>query len=207
MRTFPLLFALIASLAASAQTAAPANNVSAAIPQLQQTIENARVDLARLRVDKWKTDSSVKQQVAGNVESLQRNMTNALPALITAAQQNPSSLNASFKLYRNLNALYDVMSNVVESAGAFGGKDEYATLARDLNSLDNARRSLGDGMDAMTAQRDADYARIQQAARQAAAQANAAPPKKIVIDDNAPEKKPAKKTTTKKKTTASAPQQ
>lgn len=204
MRKLFLSVALIFTMAASAQVPAPAqmapNAVASTIPQLQQAIENARVDLAHLRVDKWKADSSVKQQVASNVESLQRNMTAALPALLTAAQQNPSSLNASFKLYRNLNALYDVMSNVAESAGAFGTKDEYTALARDLNNFDNSRRSMADAMDSMTAQRDADFTRIQQAARQSAAQAAAAPPKHVVIDDNEQEKKPAaKKSTTKKK--------
>ena len=172
-----------------------AAQVATTLPQLQRTVENARVDLARVRVDKWKTDSAVKQQAATNIESLQRNLTGALPTLVAAAQQNPSSLNASFKLYRNLNALYDVMSNVTESAGAFGAKDEYAALAQDLNNLDTARRAFADAVDSMTAQRDADFARIQQTARQATQAAAAAPPKKIVIDDN----ELVKKTTTKKK--------
>jgi hypothetical protein len=171
-----------------------AAQVTTTLPQLQRAVENARVDLARLRVDKWKADAAVKQQAGTNIESLQRNLSGALPTLVAAAQQNPSSLNASFKLYRNLNALYDVMSNVTESAGAFGAKDEYAALVQDLNNLDAARRSLADAMESMTAQRDADFARIQ-AARQAAQAAAVAPPKKIVIDDN----EPAKKTTAKKK--------
>jgi hypothetical protein len=180
-----------------------AAQVTTTLPQLQRTVENARVDLARVRVDKWKTDSAVKQQAATNIESLQRNLTGALPTLVAAAQQNPSSLNASFKLYRNLNALYDVMSNVTESAGAFGAKEEYAALAQDLNNLDSARRALADAMEAMTAQRDADLARIQQAARQAAQAAAAAPPKKIVIDDNELAKKP----TAKKKKAVATPKQ
>jgi hypothetical protein len=180
-----------------------AAQVTTTLPQLQRTVENARVDLARVRVDKWKTDSAVKQQAATNIESLQRNLTGALPTLVAAAQQNPSSLNASFKLYRNLNALYDVMSNVTESAGAFGAKDEYAALARDLDNLDTARRAFADAVDSMTAQRDADFARIQQTARQAAQAAAAAPPKKIVIDDNELAKKP----TAKKKKAVATPKQ
>ena len=185
-------------------TAAPAN-LSATLPQLQRAAENARVDLARLRVDKWKADSSVKQQAAANIESLQRNLSGALPTLVTAAQQNPSSLNASFKLYRNVNVLYDVMGSVAESAGAFGGKDEYAALAQDLTGLDTARRALADAMDSMTAQRDADFARFQQAAQRAQQQAAAAPPKKVVIDDS---ETTTKKATPKKKkttTTGAAP--
>ncbi|HEY5162099.1 MAG TPA: hypothetical protein VII81_03720, partial [Terriglobales bacterium] len=74
-------------------------------------------------------------------------------------------------------------------------KDEYAALAQDLNNLDTARRAFADAVDSMTAQRDADFARIQQTARQATQAAAAAPPKKIVIDDN----ELVKKTTTKKK--------
>ena len=212
-RIVPLFLAL--TLTAAAQVAAPAQrppqpvampaaaptpvNISATLPQLQRAAENARVDLARLRVDKWKADSSVKQQTSANIDSLQRNLSGALPTLVTAAQQNPASLNASFKLYRNVNVLYDVLGAVAESAGAFGAKEEYAALAQDLNNLDTARRALADAMDTMTAQRDADFLRIQQAAQRAQQQAAAAPPKKIVIDDTEPAKK---KTTTKKKTTS-----
>jgi len=215
-RIVPLFLAL--TLTAAAQAASPtgtaargpvqqaANStsatLSATLPQLQRAAENARVDLARLRVDKWKADSSVKQQTSANIESIQRNLSGALPTLVTAAQQNPASLNASFKLYRNVNVLYDVMGTVAESAGAFGGKDEYAALAQDLNNFDAARRALADAMDMMTAQRDADFVRIQQAAQRAQQQAVAPPPKKVVIDDNEPA---PKKTAPKKKKTTAAP--
>lgn len=191
MRIVLLFLALTMPAAAQVATVTSANH-SATLPQLQRIVENARVDLARLRVDKWKADAAVKQQTAANIESLQRNLSGALPTLVAAAQQNPSSLNASFKLYRNLNALYDVMGNVTEAAGAFGAKDEYAALAQDLNNLETARRAMADAMESMTAQRDAEFARMQHAA-QRAQPAAAAPPKKIVIDDNEPVKKPAKK--------------
>ena len=224
-RIVPLFFAL--AVAAAAQVASPvgaastspaqptanAVNLLASLPQLQRAAENARVDLARLRVDRWKADSSVKQQTSANVDSLQRNLSGALPTLVTAAQQNPSSLNASFKLYRNLNVLYDVLGSVAESAGAFGAKEEYAALVQDLNNLDNARRSLADAMDSMTAQRDADFARIQQAAQRSQQPAAAAPPKKIVIDDTepaskkvAPKKKKATSTATPKDSSATPKQ-
>ena len=217
-RLAPLFFSL--TLTTLAQVAAPtgpatgaitsppsstaSSSITATLPQLQRAAENARVDLARVRVDRWKADSSVKQQTSANIDSLQRNLAGALPTLVSAAQQNPSSLNASFKLYRNLNVVYDVLGSVAESAGAFGAKDEYAALVQDLNSLDSARRSLADAMDTMTAQRDADFIRIQQAAQRAQQQAAAAPPaKKVVIDDNEPA---PKKTTPKKKKAASTSQ-
>lgn len=214
LRHLGLTLALIAPLAA--QVAAPAggqpassaaNGVIPILPNLSRTVENTRVDLAHLRIDKWKTNGDGKQDAQSRVQAMQRNMTDALPALIAAARQNPQSSNAAFKLYRNVNVLYDVMSNLAESAGAFGPKDEYGPMARDLGELDQERRALGNALESLTAQTDAQIAHMQQAVRQA--QVESAPAKKLVIDDTTPEKpekKTTRKTTTKKKS-APPPQQ
>jgi hypothetical protein len=186
---------------------AAAPDARAILPQLNQLTENARVNLARLRIDKWKTDANDKRQMQANSESLQRNMTAALPAIVEQVRINPASLAAAFKLYRNLNALYDVMSTVTEAAGAFGSREEFQALAADTTNLDNLRRSLADKVEAMAAARDTELAQLQARARQAAAAAAAAPPKKVVVDDTEPVKKsPKKTTTTKKKTTATEQQ-
>jgi len=39
-------------------------------------------------------------------------------------------------------ALYDVLANLAESAGAFGSKDEYQSLTNDASSVEKARRDL-----------------------------------------------------------------
>lgn len=191
---------------ASMQTA-PMPDISITLGRLNQVVEQSRVDLARLRVDKWKTDSSIKRQAESNTDSIQRNLTTALPTIVQQVRANPGSLSASFKLYRNLNALYDVMVSLTESAGAFGSKDEYQALNNDTANLDNLRRSLADQVEAMANSRDIEVAQLQSRARQTAAQTVAAPPKKIVIDDNEPAKKQAKKTTTKKKPAATTSSQ
>jgi peptidoglycan hydrolase CwlO-like protein len=117
---------------------------------------------------------------------------------------NPSSLAAQFKLYRNLNALFDVLSTMTEAAGTFGPKNEYETLAGELNNFEQARIALANRLQNSTAQQDAEIARLRTAVLQAQAAAQAAqaqiPPKKIVVDDNAPAKK--KTTPTKKKSSA-----
>jgi hypothetical protein len=141
--------------------------------------------------------------VQANADSLQRNMTVALPAMVEQVRANPGSVAAAFKLYRNMNALYDVLTTVTETAGAFGSKEEFQSLSADTTNLDNLRRSLADKVEAMASSRDTEIAQLQTRARQAAAATAAAPPKKIVVDDNEPAKKPSKKSTTKKKTTAS----
>jgi hypothetical protein len=113
---------------------------------LQQTAQSMLSDLGKMRIEKWKTDASNKQQTLANVESIQRNLQSALPEMITQLNNAPENLGASFKLYRNLDALYDVFGSVVESAGAFGSKDEFQSLNNDMSGLESARRAFGERM-------------------------------------------------------------
>ena len=192
---------------ASSNSVQPGGDVAASLAQLNQVTEDARVSLARLRMDKWKGDSRSRKQAEADAQSVQRNITAALPTMMQQVRANPGSLAATFKLYRNLNALYDVMFNLTESAGAFGSKEEYEALATDISNLDRIRRSLADQVEAMASARDTEVAQLRMRARQTAATAAAAPPKKIVVDDTAPAKKSTKKPASKKKSTTASDQQ
>jgi hypothetical protein len=190
---------------------APAMDVqlSNTLAQLEQAAQDTHAALGKMRVDKWKTDSSVKKQYQGNVESLQRNLSAALPELTGRVRQAPQDSNANFKLYRNVNTLYDVLANVVETAGAFGPKDQYEALAQQVGMLDQIRRTLGDRLDQLTSSKESELGRLHsQMAAISQAQA-AAPPKKIVVDDNEPAKpkkpKAKKPTATKPATAAGTP--
>jgi hypothetical protein len=181
-----------AQAGATGAAASPPPTVATSLPQLQQVIANTRVDLAELRVDKWKTDSGAKEQARRNIEALERNMTSALPEMIAAVQANPASLAASFRLYRNLNVLSDVLVSVAESAGAFGSKDEYRGLAADVQNLNAVRRGIAEQVEALATTKDAQLARLEAQVRRSAAAA-VAPPKKVIVDDTEPAKKPPKK--------------
>lgn len=205
-----LLIAVVAPLS-QAQTppsSTPANTVPSAqsvadpgtlLSRIQQETLGLSADLGRLRIDKWKTDSSTKSQATDNVDSIQRNITNALPGLISAVRSSPQSLGANFKLYRNINALYDVLANLAESAGAFGKREEYEVIAPHVAAIDDDRRAYGDLLAQMTASADSRIAAYQQAAAQAAAP----PPKKIIIDDTEPTPEPKKKSRKKSATSSS----
>lgn len=207
-----LLIAVVAPLS-QAQTplsSAPAKTAPAAqnfpdpgslLSRIQQETLGLNADLGKLRIDKWKTDSSTKSQATDNVESIQRNITNAMPGLISAVRSAPQSLVANFKLYRNINALYDVLANLAESAGAFGKREEYEVIAPHVAAIDDDRRTYGDLLAEMTASADSRIAAYQQAAAQAAAQ----PPKKIIIDDTEPAPAPKKKSRKKSATSSSKP--
>ena len=165
------------------------NNILAQLRDVAQSIDS---DLGKTRVDKWKTDAATKRDAQANVESIRRNVQSALPEIITQLNNTPEDLSASFKLYRNLDALYDVFGPVAESAGAFGSKDEYQNLTNDLNALQSARHALGERMQKLADTKESELARLRNLIKTMQA-APPPPPKKIIIDDTEPPKKPAKK--------------
>jgi len=212
-QTLLLLFALSPVMPGqSTMTPAPAPGPSPAggvsmtpiladLDRLQAAAAQANIDLGHMRIEKWKADSGSKQQAQANADSVQRNLTSALPGLIAGVRSAPQDVNAEFKLYRNLNALYDVFASLTESAGAFGPRNDYDALVEQLSVIDSVRRNVGDALERLTSstQSELDQLRTQvRTLQQQAAAVPAAPPKKVVVDDTAP----AKKTTHKKKTSA-----
>ena len=181
---------------------ASVNELNGILAQLQQTAQNMQEDLGKTRIDRWKTDSSTKRQTQANVESIQRNLQSALPEIVSQLSNSPEDVAASFKLYRNLDALYDVFGSVVESAGAFGSKDEFQTLSNDMSGLENARRSFGERLQKLATAKEDELTRLRTQIKTLQA-APPPPPKKIIVDDTEPPpKKPAAK---KKPKPATAP--
>jgi DNA repair exonuclease SbcCD ATPase subunit len=181
------------------------NQLNGMLSQLEQASQAAQLDLAKLRIDKWKVDSGSKLQTQGNVESVQRNLQAALPEMIAELKASPENLNATFKLYRNLDALYNVFGSVTESTGAFGSKDEFQSLENDLSTFEKARRAFADRMESLAEAKEAEVTRLRAALQSAQANAPAESPKKIVVDDNPPPKKPAKKKAAAKPNTTPPP--
>lgn len=171
----------------------------AELDRLQAASTDTNSEISKLRIEKWKADGGSKQQAQSNAQSIQRNLSSALPGMISAVRSAPQDLGAEFKLYRNLNALYDVMSSLTESAGAFGPKNDYEALAKQLEVFDTARRNIGDALEQLTASTQSQLDQLRTQVRTMQTAAAAAPPKKTVVDDTEPVKKTS--TTHKKKTT------
>jgi hypothetical protein len=130
--------------------------------QLQQIAQQTASDLGKLKIDKWKTDSSNKQQSQSNATSLQRNLMAAMPEMIQKAQAAPQDFAPSFKLYRNLNVVYDVLAMTAENAGAFGPKEQYEPLANDIGQLDQVRRNMADRLDWLSGVKDSQIKQLSQ---------------------------------------------
>jgi hypothetical protein len=207
----------IIAAAAMAQSGGPAQSSSPVpyasvsqlnllLSQLEQASQTMQVDLAKLRIEKWKTDSNTKRGTQADVDSVQRNLQEALPEMIAQLKSSPESLPATFKLYRNLDALYDVFSSIVESAGAFGSKDDYQSLQNDLSAMETARRAFADRMDTLSNSKEQEVTQLRtQLHDLQAATAATTPPKKVIVDDTEPPKPVVKKTTPKKKKPAPTP--
>jgi len=178
---------------------ASVSELNGMLAQLQQTAQSMQSDLGKMRIEKWKTGASTKQQTLANVESIQRNLQSALPEIIAQLNNAPEDLAVSFKLYRNLDALYDVFGSVVESAGAFGSKDEFQSLGNDMTGLESARHAFGERLQKLTANKEDELTHLRAQIKTLSA-APPPPPKKIIVDDTEPPPKPAvKKKVTKPK--------
>ena len=172
---------------------ASVSQVNGLLAQLEAASKATQADLMKLRIERWKTDGGSKKRSLGDVDSVQRNLQNALPEMIGQVRNAPEDLAATFKLYRNLDALYDVLSSVVESTGAFGSKDDLQALSNDLNSFEGTRKQLAERVQNLAASKEQEIVRLRTDLKTAQAAIPAAPPKVTVVDDNAPAKKPAKK--------------
>lgn len=192
-------------IAPASQPGAPVSYASVSqlngiLSQIESTSKNTQSDLQQLRIERWKTDKNTKAQALTNVDSIQRNLQAALPDIIAQLRAAPENVPDAFKLYRNLDALYDVLGNVVELTGAFGPRDDAQSLGNDLNAFEAARRQMAERIDNLSTAKEDEIVHLRNALKTAQAAIPVAPPKKVIVDDAEP---PAKKPATKKKSTKS----
>jgi hypothetical protein len=160
------------------------------LSQLEAASKDTQADLVKLRIERWKTDTTYKKQTLTNIDSIQRNLQGALPGIMNELRAAPEDVPATFKLYRNLDALYDVLGSVVESAGAFGSKEDFQSLSNDLNNFEGARKQFAGRIENLSSAKEAEIVRLRTQLKTAQAAIPAPAPKKIVVDDTEPPKKP-----------------
>jgi hypothetical protein len=190
--------------AAQAVSYSSISELNQLVANLQQVSQESQLDLARMRIEKWKTDSGTKQQTEKDAASITQNLQKALPGILADLKNSPENLALTFKVYHNLDLLYDVFSSVTESTGAFGSKEEFQSLNKDLGGLEDSRRAFADRMDKLSNAKETELGQLRAALQAARAEAV---PKKVVVDDTAPAPKKApvhKKSTAKPATPPAA---
>ncbi len=177
------------------------------LAQLEATSKATQDDLAKLRIERWKTDNATKKRALADADSIQHNLEKALPEIIGKLRNAPEDLAATFRLYRNLDTLGYVLASATESTGAFGSKNDYQALSNDLEGFDKNLKALAERLENLATSKEQEIVRLRADLKTAQAAGPAEPPKKIVVDDNEPAKKPAvkKKPVAKKPATVTTP--
>jgi hypothetical protein len=113
---------------------------------LQPALSELAATIAELHIAKWKAPGPVKDEAQGNAASIQRDLRNTLPALLSQADGAPQSVASSFAVYRNLDALYEVLLRVSGTAELAAPDVEAANLAHSLMTLEAGRRALAESI-------------------------------------------------------------
>lgn len=173
---------------------------------LQPALQDVEHTVGSLNTGRWKARSDVKGSTDRYLASIQRDLEETLPNLVTQADAKAGSIPPLFAVYRNVDALYDVLLRVDQIAMTAAPENEVSALESALEHLESARKQLGDEIAASAQDREAQIVRLQTAITAAAAAAPAAPAKPSIVDDgpaNTPP--PVKKKKKRKSATPAAP--
>ncbi len=203
----------------------PGADVSAmsdALNALQPTLSGVNLAVTSVEVHRWKVPGDVKDTTNSDIQSIVRDLSSTLPGLVSQAQATPASIAPAFAVYRNIDALYDVLLRVTETATLAGSQQEAGRLESARADLQTRRSQLGNALLSSAVAQDSNVVQLKTSLAtmsRLTTPATADGPRKIVVNDGpAPS---AAKTTHKKKTikpasssssaapaaTSSAPQQ
>ncbi|HZY71923.1 MAG TPA: hypothetical protein VFE22_02310 [Edaphobacter sp.] len=186
--------------AASPQAVNPAQPRSQASLAVGNSLQQVSIAIAHLRrtldainVPKWKAPGDIRRTTASDVDSMQRDITDTLPALINTALGDPAKISPAFAVYRNVDALYDVLLRVSETAQLAGAARDADALEEQRSMLENSRSQLGAALLQSSQAQDTEVVRLRTAVVAAAPPPQ---PTKTVVDDG-----PVTKSKTRKRTT------
>jgi hypothetical protein len=187
------------ALSAAAQAAAPGTTLapapaqaSFAMASLRPALANVQAAIGNVNLSRWKASAATRTAVQQDIGSMQRDLNATLPGLVTSAEASgPGVLAPSFAVFRNLDALYDVLLRVSETAALAGSESDAGSLEDARAGLEDGRGKLGAWLLQSIGAQDAQITRQQAPAAQAATPAPA--PSKIVVDDGPTAPKPHKK--------------
>jgi hypothetical protein len=202
-----LAFLTLALLAAVWPAAAQGSQAPAALPapapaatpvpagfafgNLRPALANVQNAISGLSISHWKAPSATRASAQQDVASMQRDLSATLPELMTQAEGASAALSPSFAVFRNLDALYDVLLRVTETAALAGPESDAGSLEEARAGLEDGRAKLGAWLLQSIGAQDAQIAHLQAPAPRA--EAAPAAPTKIVVNDGPDTTKPHKK--------------
>jgi hypothetical protein len=170
-------------------TNAPAHaNPPSAI--LRPSLEILETAVGEATLDKWKASPAIRTEADGNLRSIQRDLASTLPPLLAAADAAPDSPAKTLPVYRNVEALYDVMLRLDAAGRLAAPSNQISALDQALASIGDARRALGDQVQANAEGQEARVIHLQAALK--AVPPPAPPPAPVACIPPPPKKKVAR---------------
>jgi hypothetical protein len=165
------------------QPAQPAQASPKASDLLHPALSQISQTIVALNISRWKAPSEVRAATQQNVDSIQRDLNGTLPGLLTTADGAPASVSAVFPVYRNIDALYDVLLRVSQTAMLAAPQNEATSITDALSKLEASRSDLGNAILNASKNNEAEMVRLRTAIQQAAAAPPPTPPKTTVVND------------------------
>jgi len=194
-----VLLAGAVTAAGQAGSPAPANPESAPATRatvstmVQPALSNVQHSISGLNISRWKAPGEVRGAAQQNAASIQRDLTDTLPGLLTQADAAPGTVSPSFAVYRNIDALYDVLLRVYQTASLAAPQGEADSLRSALQQLEAARRQLGDTILNDSKEHEAQLVQLEAALKAAKETHQEAAPAKTTVVDDGPTPPPKKK--------------
>ena len=186
------------SLPGSAPAADPVSHVNPPSAVLRPSMEILHTALGQLTIDGWKASAAIRSEADENLRSVQHDLQATLPSLLAAADAAPDSTTKTMPVFRNVDALYDVMLRLDAAGRLAAPKDQISALDQALSSLSNARSALGDQVQANAEAQEAHVVRLQAALKAIPPPAPPPPPAAPVVCTPPPVKKRTTKPAVKK---------
>ena len=152
---FSSVGAVCAAQTPSAQTHTPASPTGAAVHSaptapvvappssaLQPSLDGVRQATMVIKTERWKK-GTVRDEADHNLNAIQHDLVETLPALLKEADTAPSSLSKVLPVSSNVDALYDVVVHVFEEARVSAPGEQAAQLQQAMDALEKARVALG----------------------------------------------------------------
>jgi hypothetical protein len=149
--------------------------------------------IANVSVSRWKAPAETRAAIQRDINSMQRDLNATLPGLVAQAEANPAALSPAFAVFRNLDALYDVLLRVTETAALAGSGSDAGSLEDARAGLEDGRGKLGSWLLQSISAQDAQIVHLQTALAARPTAAPAPAPNRIVVDDGPENPKPRKR--------------
>ncbi len=187
------MFAVGAQAPASAPAQLNASSPAAPSEILKPGLDDLRVTLGALKLEKWKK-GTIRDEADANINTIQRDLQETLPPLLATADAAPGTISKVLPVTRNVDAVYDVLVHVVEGARVVAPGDQVGLLQHSLGKLEKARVALDEQLEQTAAAQEKQMADLRNTVQTQTAQLHAAatPPPVPVCPAPAPAKKKKK---------------